>query len=102
MLINCKTILFSSIEDIVYIKSEKEYLRIYNPTPTDCILGALCKTEKDLPEYFIKAHRSYIINIKKIQEIKFIDRRKYRALMCNGDEIPLTADAYKQIMTLYV
>ncbi|MFC1898567.1 LytTR family transcriptional regulator DNA-binding domain-containing protein, partial [Candidatus Cloacimonadota bacterium] len=66
IIIDGNTHIFCKINEIVLIKSDKDYIRIYNPEASCLILGTLNRICEELPNYFIRAHKSYIINIKKI------------------------------------
>ena len=61
-----------SIKDIRYVEGMSEYLRIYvegQPKPV-IVLLSMKKMEERLPQStFMRVHRSYIINLKKIQEV---------------------------------
>lgn len=59
------------IARIKYIESMSEYIRIYVDGETKPImtLGSLQKLEERLPQYFMRVHRSYIVNTKKITEV---------------------------------
>jgi len=59
------------IAEIVYIEGMSEYLRIHlasNEKPI-VVLLSMKKLEERLPAYFMRIHRSYIINLKKIKEV---------------------------------
>jgi DNA-binding LytR/AlgR family response regulator len=101
MLINCKNDLFSNIDDIVFIKSDDVYVNVYNPQETELILGSLRNIIKELPEYFIRCHQSYIINIKKLITINKCEPGKYTAIMDNKISVPLTCEAYKKIQAVF-
>ena len=102
IIINNNTHSFSKINDIIIIKSEDEYIRIYNPKKSCLILGTLSKIINELPNYFIKSHRSNIINITKIKEIKTITKKRYTAIMINNMEIPLIKSALIKIKAFFV
>lgn len=59
------------VSDIVYIEGMSEYLRIHldNNSKPIVVLLSMKKLEERLPEYFMRIHRSYIINLKKIKEV---------------------------------
>ena len=59
------------VADIVYIEAMSEYLRIHlagNSKPI-IVLLSMKKLEERLPQHFMRIHRSYIINLKKIKEV---------------------------------
>ena len=59
------------IADIVYIEGMSEYLRIHlaGSEKPIVVLLSMKKLEERLPAYFMRIHRSYIINLKKIKEV---------------------------------
>ena len=60
-----------AISDIRYIEGMSEYLKIHLeslPKPIVTLLS-MKKMEEFLPTHFMRIHRSYIINLKKIQEV---------------------------------
>ena len=59
------------IADIVYIEGMSEYLRIHldNNSKPIVVLLSMKKLEERLPQHFMRIHRSYIINLKKIKEV---------------------------------
>lgn len=56
-------------EDIRFIKSEGNYLLIHLEDRKIMTLGALSKMEKDLPSFFCKNHRSYLVNLNFVTEV---------------------------------
>jgi two-component system LytT family response regulator len=60
-----------AIADIRYVEGMSEYLRIYlttQPKPI-IVLLSMKKLEERLPSFFMRIHRSYIVNLHKIQEV---------------------------------
>ena len=60
-----------SIPDIRYVEAMSEYLKVWiegEPKPIITLLS-MKKMEEHLPDYFMRIHRSYIINLTKIKEI---------------------------------
>lgn len=57
-----------AVPDIIYIESQKEYIKIQAVTESYTTKYALTKIEEELdPNLFIRVHRSFIISIKKIK-----------------------------------
>ena len=57
--------------DIRYIESMSEYIKVWgdnHPKPIITLLS-MAKMEEKLPKNFVRIHRSYIINLNKIQEV---------------------------------
>ncbi len=59
-----------AIEDILYVEAERNYCRFYCMDKEYLLVITLRKLEEKLPpEFFLRIHRSYIINISKVKEI---------------------------------
>ena len=102
IIINRDTQVLCKIDEIVLIKSENDYVRVYSPDTSCLILGTLKRICQELPDYFIISHRSYIVNIKKIKEIKAITKKRYLAIMMNNIEVPLTNSALNKINAFFI
>ncbi len=74
------------MDDIIYIESRGEYLRIYTESGVPVMtLGSLKAMEKRLPPVkFMRVHRSYIINLQKIT---VVERRHVK--LTSGTLIPV-------------
>jgi DNA-binding LytR/AlgR family response regulator len=87
------------IRDILYVEGMSEYLKIYvegQPKPL-IILLSMKKMEERLPvSSFMRIHRSYIINLKKIQEVN-----KNRVIMDSETYLPI-GDLYREKFQDYI
>ena len=87
-----------AISDIRYVEGMSEYLKIHlegQPKPIVTLLS-MKKMEENLPSNFMRIHRSYIINLKKIQEVN-----KNRVIMDNETYLPI-GDNYKEAFNDYL
>lgn len=84
---------------IRYIEGMSEYLRIYlvgKDKPVIALL-AMKKMEETLPaSTFMRIHRSYIVNLKMIQEVN-----KSRVILVDGIDLPI-GDIYRDTFFNYV
>ena len=87
-----------SISNIRYIEAMSEYLKVYLEGEAKPIITLLSmkKMEERLPDYFMRIHRSYIINLKKIQEVN-----KNRIIMDADTYLPI-GDMYKDAFLQYL
>ena len=87
-----------SISDIRYIEAMSEYLKVYLESESKPIITLLSmkKMEERLPDYFMRIHRSYIINLTKIQEVN-----KNRVIMDADTYLPI-GDMYKDTFQSYL
>jgi DNA-binding LytR/AlgR family response regulator len=86
-----------SISGIKYIEGMSEYLKIHleDQKPV-VVLYSMKKLEERLPSYFMRIHRSYIINLKKIQEVN-----KNRVILDAQTYLPI-GDLYRDQFTDYL
>ena len=87
-----------SIPDIRYIEGMSEYLKVWiegEPKPIITLLS-MKKMEEHLPPSFMRIHRSYIVNLTKIQEVN-----KNRVIMDANTYLPI-GDLYKDAFFAYL
>ena len=87
-----------SIADIRYVEAMSEYLKIWlesEPKPIITLLS-MKKMEERLPDYFMRIHRSYIVNLTKIKEVN-----KNRIIMDADTYLPI-GDLYKESFQAYL
>ena len=87
-----------TISEIRYIEAMSEYLKIFIEGEAKPIVTLLSmkKMEEKLPENFMRIHRSYIVNLTKIQEIN-----KNRIIMDTETFLPI-GDMYKEAFQKYI
>ena len=87
-----------AISDIRYVEAMSEYLKVYLESDAKPIVTLLSmkKMEERLPDYFMRIHRSYIINLTKIQEVN-----KNRVIMDSETYLPI-GDMYKETFQKYI
>ena len=87
-----------SISDIRYVEAMSEYLKVWldnQPKPIITLLS-MKKISEFLPNHFMRIHRSYIINLTKIQEVN-----KNRVIMDANTYLPI-GDLYKDAFQSYL
>ena len=87
-----------SIADIRYIEGMSEYLKVWlegEPKPIITLLS-MKKMEERLPDTFMRIHRSYIVNLTKIQEVN-----KNRVILDANTYLPI-GDLYKEAFQAYL
>lgn len=87
----------ASIADIRYVESMSEYLKIYIEGQRPIVmLLSMKKMEERLPAYFMRIHRSYIVNMRKVMEVS-----KSRVMMDADTYLPV-GDIYKDALMKYL
>ena len=87
-----------SIQDIRYVEGMSEYLKLHldsQPKPIITLL-AMKALEEKLPPNFMRIHRSYIVNLDKIQEVN-----KNRVIMDSDTSLPI-GDSYREQFNHYI
>ncbi len=87
-----------NMADIRYVEAMSEYLKVYVEGDAKPIITLLSmkKMEGRLPDNFMRIHRSYIINLDKIQEVN-----KNRVIMDSDTYLPI-GDLYKETFQQYI
>lgn len=87
----------ANIADIRYVEGMSEYLKIYieGQRPIMMLLS-MKKLEERLPSYFMRIHRSYIVNMKKVSEVS-----KSRVAI-DADTVLPVGDIYKEALMQYL
>ena len=87
-----------AISNIRYIEAMSEYLKVHVEGEGKPIITLLSmkKIEERLPDYFMRIHRSYIVNLKMIQEVN-----KNRIIMDKDTYLPI-GDMYKDTFQQYL
>ena len=80
-----------AISDIRYVEAMSEYLKIHLVGQSKPLITLLSmkRMEEHLPSYFMRIHRSYIVNLKLIQEVN-----KNRVIMDSDTYLPI-GDNYR-------
>ncbi len=84
--------------EIYYCIMFSPYIDIHTKSEKITLRKKISEMEKNLPsEYFVRCHRSYIVNIKHVKSII-----KNKVLLSNGAEIPISRGKYKEINDAFI
>lgn len=82
-----------NFEDILYIESMGDYVKYFTPTQYYLTHGTLKAVEEKMnPKHFMKVHRSYIVNMNKIRDIKD------NTIVINSKVIPISKALKPDVM----
>jgi two-component system, LytTR family, response regulator len=87
----------ASIADIRYVEGMSEYLKIYieGQRPVLMLLS-MKRMEERLPSWFMRIHRSYIVNMKRVKEVS------RSRVVIDADTILPVGDIYKEALMNYL
>lgn len=78
-----------NFDEILFVESIKDYVNIKTENQEYIVLDTLKSLESQLPENFVRVHKSFILNLNKIEKI---DVRN--VFLNSGKEIPI-GETYK-------
>ena len=82
-----------NFDDIDYVESMKDYVRIFTPQENTITKDTIANFEKKLPHGFLRIHRSYIVNTAKITAFTKMD------VEIGQKEIPIGASYKNQVLS---
>lgn len=86
-----------NVKEIMYIKAEKSYCKIIHNSGKEYLLVSGLKTLLDkLPDYFVRTHHSYVINLYHTHSI----HNKKIVKLNNDYEIPISRRKIKLVFEL--
>lgn len=77
---------------LMYIESLKDHILWHYGDKSVESIDTLKRLEKELSEDFIRVHRSYIVNKRKVSSIQ-----RCSVTMANGDNIPIPYKKYVEV-----
>jgi len=84
-------ILLIDYEDITHLKAEEKYIRVFTKNGKSYLSdGSLGKLVERLPDYFIRVHRSAIINQNFIKEVRKFFKGKLILVLNDRKETAIT------------
>lgn len=86
------------IKEIVYCVVFGHYIDVITKTDKITYIKKISELETELPnDMFVKCHRSYLVNFKKIEKIF-----KDEIVMENGDKVPIARGKKDYVMEKYI
>ncbi len=84
-------ILFLPVADIRWIGAEENYVRICTKTETHLLRQTMADLEEKLdPAMFARVHRSAIVNLQYVKEVRTESRGDFAVLLVNGQRVPMS------------
>jgi DNA-binding LytR/AlgR family response regulator len=80
-----------NIDEILYLKKDSNYIIYYFKDKKILARESINDALSNLPEYFVRSHRSYIVNLNKIE---FINKDE---ISINKDLVPI-GSAFKELL----
>lgn len=95
-------IVFLDCEDILFVKASGKYTMARDDEREYLLNDPISYMEEHLPEYFLRVHRSFIINTKYLIKMKKWFTGKYKAVIGKSTkfEIPISRSYKDQLMNI--
>jgi two-component system LytT family response regulator len=84
-------ILFLPVADIRWIGAEENYVRICTEKETHLLRETMARLEVRLdPQMFLRVHRSSIVNLHYVKEVRTESTGDFTVLLVNGQKVPMS------------
>lgn len=94
-------ILFLAVRDVYCIGAEENYVRLCTDSETHLLRETMSRIEEKLdPEKFMRVHRSYIVNLEFLKEVRTEKTGEMVVLLTNGQRIPMSRGCRTRLHTL--
>lgn len=88
---NSQKNIFIDVGEIEWIESSGNYVKLHLPQTNHMIRGSLKTLEEKLnPLQFVRIHRSWMVNIKKVKEIKPWFSGDSKVILKNGKTLKMS------------
>ena len=94
-------ILFLPVEDIRWIGAEENYVRISTASESHLLRETMARLETTLdPELFLRVHRSAIVNLRYVKEVKSDNEGESVVILTSGEKIAMSRGYRTKIQKL--
>jgi two-component system, LytTR family, response regulator len=84
-------ILFLPISEIHWIGAEENYVRISTATESHLLRETISAMEERLdPQNFMRVHRSAIVNLEYVKEVRSESRGEFSVMLSNGQKVAMS------------
>lgn len=87
---NSGEIIMLAVENILFCQGAGDYVEVFSADKTILHSGSLSGIITELPNYFIKVHRSYVVNAKNITHMRRLPAGTGEIELSNGQVIPVS------------
>ncbi|TNE56182.1 MAG: response regulator transcription factor [Bacteroidetes bacterium] len=85
-------------DQIDYLEAYDDYVKIHTAEKYYLKKKTLSFYEKELDSaFFIRVHRSFIINLNKLSRLEAYEKNSYRCILSKGQTIPVSRSVYPEL-----
>jgi two-component system LytT family response regulator len=85
------------LDSVQYIEAYDDYVKIHVEEKYHVKKQTMNYYEKNLPDQFMRIHRSFLLNIDYLQKIESFEKNSYVAILKNGNRIPISRNSYSDV-----
>jgi two-component system LytT family response regulator len=94
-------ILFLRVAEIRWIGAEENYVRISTGTETHLLRETMSALEEKLdPQMFLRVHRSAIVNLHFVKEVRTETQGEFGVLLTNGQKIAMSRSYHARVRAM--
>ncbi|MFP5227457.1 MAG: LytR/AlgR family response regulator transcription factor [Acidobacteriota bacterium] len=94
-------ILFLPVSEIRWIAAEENYVRISTDDESHLLRETMTGLEERLdPEFFLRVHRSAIVNLQHVKEVRTESDGESAVVLVNGQKVPLSRSYRSRVTRL--
>jgi len=94
-------IIFLPVTDIRWISAEENYVRIRTHTETHLLRETMVRLQEKLdPEMFLRVHRSSIVNLHHVKEVRTEADGEYAVVLLSGEKLAMSRSYRSRITEL--
>ncbi len=94
-------ILFLPVSEVRWIGAEENYVRICTESETHLLRDTMARVEERLdPSMFLRVHRSAIVNLHFVKEVRNDPQNDFAVVMTNGQKIPMSRSYHSRVREL--
>jgi two-component system, LytTR family, response regulator len=91
-------ILFLPVSEIRWIAAEENYVRICTGTETHLLRETMARIEERLdPRMFLRVHRSAIVNLQYVKEVRTHANSEFSVILVNGQKVSMSRSYHARI-----
>jgi len=91
-------ILFLPVSEIRWIAAEENYVRICTGSETHLLRETMARIEERLdPRMFLRVHRSAIVNLQYVKEVRTQANSEFSVILVNGQKVSMSRSYHARI-----
>lgn len=100
MVKNAGVVFFQPVDEIDWIEGADYFVTVHAAGKLHLVSESLASLERRLdPTHFMRVHRSAIVNLRRVRELRPDYRNRHVIVLANGERVPLSRSRREQLET---